>query len=268
MHRTFIVMSPRWKGCLDVTSSLHGMGVAIQERAERRCVVFSSETVQTVPQLKCLWWQIDSPKTLRNRREIAFDAAGSDVRSNDALAVFIGEAGKHIAEAVGDLCFAEKPRNVGHGLVAGYQSFKVARLRGMHNGDAKPSCQLTRSLPEKGSHERLVIRLLRRHRMPQVPPARSADDEIHFADEPARGLGTDQFPAQGRAHGTGRSRENAVIRTSDVIAVLPHGRQILVVAIVLPIWKDEEKAVEAVAPRLGEERAADDAVVRARELTQ
>src|SRR5262249_57850706 len=88
---------------------------------------------------------------------------------------------------------------------AGYQSFKLARLRGMHDGDAKPSCQVTRRLPEKGSHERLVVRLLRRHRMPQVPPARSADDEIHFADEPAHGLGTDQFPAQGRAHGTGGS---------------------------------------------------------------
>src|SRR5262249_38830387 len=45
MHRTFIVMSPRWKGCLDVASALDGMGVAIQERAECRCVVFSSEAV-------------------------------------------------------------------------------------------------------------------------------------------------------------------------------------------------------------------------------
>src|SRR5262249_43501639 len=134
----------------------------------------------------------------------------------------------------------------------------------MHNGDAKPSCQVTRSLPEKGSHERLVVRLLGRHRMPQVPPARAADDEIHLADQPAHGLGTDQFPAQGRPHGTGWSRENAVIRTAEVIAVLPHGRQILVVAIVLPIWKNKEKAVEAVLPRLYQERAADDAVVLAR----
>src|SRR5262249_35437834 len=186
--------------------------------------------------------------TLRSRREIAFDAAGSDVRSNDALAVFIGEAGKHLAVAVGDLRFAEKPRNVGHGLVAGYQSFKLARLRGMHNGDAKPPCQVTRGLPEKGAHLRLVVRLLRRHGMPEVPPARSADDEIHFADEPAHGRGRDKSPAQGRAHGPGWGRENAVIRTADVVAVLPHGRQILVVAIVLPIWKDKEKAVETVLP--------------------
>src|SRR5262249_45287644 len=206
--------------------------------------------------------------TLRSRREIAFDAAGSDVRGNDALAVFIGEAGKHVAVAVGDLRFAEKPRNVGHGLVAGYQSFKLARLRGMHNGDAKPSCQVTRGLPEKGSHQRLVVRLLRRHRMPQVPPARSADDEIHFADKPAHGLGTDKFPAQGRAQGAGGSRDTAATRTADVIAVLPHGRQILIVAIVLPIWENKQKAVEAVWPRLGEERAAHDAVVLARELTQ
>src|SRR5262249_48383471 len=114
----------------------------------------------------------------------------------------------------------------------------------------------------------LVVRLLRRHRMPQVPPARSADDEIHFADEPAHGLGTDKFPAQGRSHGTGWGRENAVIRTADVVAVLPHGRQILVVAIVPPIWKNQQKAVEAVLPRLCEERAAYDAVVLARELTE
>jgi hypothetical protein len=31
---------------------------------------------------------------------MAFDGAGSDVRSNDALAVLIGEAGNHIAVAV------------------------------------------------------------------------------------------------------------------------------------------------------------------------
>src|SRR5262245_59692107 len=104
--------------------------------------------------------------------------------------------------------------------------------------------------------------------MPQVPPARSADDEIHFADEPAHGLGTDQFPAQGRAHGTGGSRENAVIRTADVIAVLPQCRQVLVVAIVTAVWENKQKAVEAVFPRLCEERAAYDAVVLARELTQ
>src|SRR5262249_38738186 len=151
---------------------------------------------------------------------------------------------------------------------AGYQSFKLARLRGMHNGDAEPSCQVTRSLPEKGSHERLVVRLLRRHRMPQVPPARSADDEIHFADEPARGLGTDQFPAQGRAHGTGGRRGNARIPTPRVKTVFPHCRPNLFGAVILPTWGKKEKAVEAVSPRLGEERAADDAVVLARELPQ
>src|SRR5262249_61818179 len=164
--------------------------------------------------------------------------------------------------------FALKPRTVGPGLVGGCHSFSLPRLCGMHDGDAKPSRQVTRGLLEKGSHERLVVRLLRRHRMPQVPPARSADDEIHLADEPARGLGTDEFPAQGRAHGTGWGRENAVIRTADVIAVLPHERQILVVAIVPPIWKNQQKAVEAVLPRLCEERAAYDAVVLARELTE
>src|SRR5262249_19002328 len=87
-------------------------------------------------------------------------------------------------------------------------------------------------------------------------------------DQPAHGLGTDKFPAQGRAHGTGWSRENAIIRTADVIAVLPHGRQILVVAIVLPIRENEEKAVEAVWPRFCEERTAYDAIMLARELTQ
>src|SRR5262245_65413092 len=100
------------------------------------------------------------------------------LRSSDALAVFIGEAGKHIAVAVGDLRFAEKPRNVGHGLVAGDQSFKLARLRGMHNGDAKPSCHVTRCLPEKSSHERLVVRFLRSHLMPQVARAPSDDATI------------------------------------------------------------------------------------------
>src|SRR5262249_57328510 len=115
---------------------------------------------------------------------------------------------------------------------------------GVHNGDAKPSCQVTRSLPEVVSEAGLVVRILmRRHGKPHVPPARSAADDIHFADEPAHGLGTDKFPAQGRAHGTGWSRENAVIRTADVIAVLPHGRQILVLPLVLALCKNNDKAV-------------------------
>src|SRR5262249_31446270 len=104
------------------------------------------------------------------------------------------------------------------------------------------------SLPEKVAHKRLVTRLLRRHGMPQVPPARPADDETHFVEEPARGLGPDKLPAQGHAHGTGWGRENAVIRTADVIAVLPHGRQVFVVAIVPAVWKNKQKAVEAVLP--------------------
>jgi hypothetical protein len=93
----------------------------------------------------------DSPKTLRNRREVARDAAGSDVRGYHALAIFIGEASKHIAVAVGDLRFAEKPRNERHGLVARCQSFELASLRGVYNRDAKPSCQVTWSLPEEVS---------------------------------------------------------------------------------------------------------------------
>src|SRR5262249_13712599 len=59
---------------------------------------------------------------------------------------------------------AEKPRNVRHGLVPRCQAFELASLRGMHNGDAKSSCQVTRSLPEVVSEARVVVRILmRRH---------------------------------------------------------------------------------------------------------
>jgi hypothetical protein len=43
------------------------------------------------------------------------------------------------------LRLAEKPRDVRHGLVTRRQSLELVSLRGMHNEDAKPSCQVTRA---------------------------------------------------------------------------------------------------------------------------
>src|SRR5258708_30756449 len=206
------------------------MRVALQKRSEIRCVVVSSKAVEMLPPLQGLCWQLNSPETFWSRRQLILDAAGSDFRGHYALAIFIAQAGKHLAVAVGDLRFAEKPRNVWHGLIVRCQSFKLASMRGMHNGDAKPSCHVNRGLSEVVAKTRLVIRKIRRHGKRQVPPARSADDEIHFACQPAHRLGTDHLPAQGHTHGTSWSRKNSVIRTADVVAVLPHGRQVLNVA--------------------------------------
>ena len=164
-----------------------------------------------VPHLQSGCWQLDSPKTLRNRREVALDAAGSDVSGYLALAIFIGKAGKHRDVAVGDLRFAEKARNERHGLVARCQSLKLAGLRGVHYGNPEPFRQFTGSLTEEVSKLGLSVRKLRRHGMWQIPPARSADDEIHFPKETARRPGTNLFQADDRAHGTGGSGEHPVV---------------------------------------------------------
>src|SRR5262249_2574365 len=104
--------------------------------------------------------------------------------------------------------------------------------------------------------------------MPQVPPARPADDEIHLVQKSARSLSPDEFPAQCHAHGASLGWKNTVIRSADVIAVLPHGRQILVVAIVPAIRENKQETVEAIFPRLRDERPADDTTVLACEFSQ
>ncbi len=134
-----------------------------------------------LPPLQGFCWQLNSPETFRSRRQLTLDPAGRDVCGHYPLAIFIGQSGKHVAVAVGDLRFAEKPRNVRHRLIARCHSFKLASMRGMHNGDAKPSCHVNRGLSEVVAKTRLVIRKFRRHGKRQVPPARSADDAVVLA---------------------------------------------------------------------------------------
>src|SRR5260370_35549746 len=100
------------------------MRVALQKRSELRCVVVSSKAVEMLPPLQGLCWQLNSPETFWSRRQLILDAAGSDFRGHYALAIFIPQAGKPLALAVGRCGFPAKPRNVRHGLTGQGQYFR------------------------------------------------------------------------------------------------------------------------------------------------
>src|SRR3954447_11615313 len=73
------------------TTPLRGVRAGTQEGAELGRVVLPPEAVELIPPLQGVRWQLGGPETVGDRREITLDAAGSDVRGDDPLAILVGQ---------------------------------------------------------------------------------------------------------------------------------------------------------------------------------
>src|SRR6266446_2018877 len=99
-----------------------------------------------------------------------------------------------------------------------------------------------------------------------VPPARASCDQIHSILQTSCRLGANEFPANCNANGTCRRFQHTVVLSTNVVAIFPHCRNVLVMAEIFTARKDKKKTVEAIITRPCDKRPSNHTFVFTRKL--
>ncbi len=102
----------------------------------------------------------------------------------------------------------------------------------------------------------------------KIPPAGAGDDDVDASLKAPRCLRADQLPAHGHADTSAWRLKDTVVAAADVIAVLPHRRDVLVVAEGRAVRESQNERVVAVGATAINERTSDDPRMSARQALQ
>jgi hypothetical protein len=208
------------------------------------------------------------PEALRRLLRRSRRPTDLDLRDGKPFTILPLEACQHPAGSVHDLGFSEKVRAVRQARQQRHARAESARVGGVDHGSPQQSGHPSGSVDHYLEVAPAGAGLARDgdDTVRNGPPARAPHQQSHAPLHPVHGARPYQLPADRRPDAPQRGVENAVVRTPQVPAVLPHGGLVFVVGLVASVGVDQHERVVVVPAPGADERAAHVGAVAARRL--